>query len=458
MKKIQKFYVLITLIVALCLLTGCDYIFIKMKEPVAGKVLAFPGAEGFGADARGGRGGKVYIVTNLNDSGSGSLREAVEASGPRIVVFEVSGIIELKEELIIRNPYITIAGQTSPKGITLTNKGFAIETDHVVVRHLRVRLGDLIKQEKDSIEILRANNVILDHVTSSWGIDETLSVSDSDLVTIQWSIISEALNESHHEKGPHGYGSLIRGSNGQRVSFHHNLWAHNRGRNPRPGNYTSYKDDPIGFLVDIRNNVMYNWGGTYAGNNEDTDTITQYNFINNYYKPGPNSSSNTYAFRDNAPYAQGYFLGNMMNGNLPSDQWSLVSGSGPSKSTYLKATEPFPVAYVTTSSAEMAFDEVLAKAGAFPRDAIDARVVNDVRNRTGKIIDSQSEVVSAWPKVQDITTKTIDIDRTDKNRNGIPDWWEEEKGVKNGNHNQIMPSGYTAIEEYINWLADQLID
>lgn len=149
-----------------------------------------------------------------------------------------------------------------------------------------------------------------------------------------------------------------------------------------------------------------------------------------------------------------------MDGNVPSNQWDLVSGTGPEKSSYIKHTSEIPVAYVETHSAKEAYDLVLASAGAFPRDAIDYRVVNTVQSPTdrGKIIDSQSEVVSSWPAKQAIKTKQV-VDPTwkDDNNNGIPDWWEQEKGVKNGNHNQVMPSGYTAIEEYINWVADELV-
>ena len=423
------------------------------------EVPAFPGAEGFGAEATGGRGGRVIFVTNLNDSSPGSLRAAIEASGPRIVVFKVSGIIELNKPLEIKNGDITIAGQTSPEGITIANRAFRVKAENVIVRHIRVRLGDIKEVEEDAVELDGAYNVVLDHVTASWGIDETLSIRNSDLMTIQWCIVSEALNDSIHGKGEHGYGSLIRGSFGQQVSLHHNLYAHNRGRNPRPGNYEPLDKDPIGFVVDWRNNVIYNWGGGSAGNNEDKDTITFYNFVGNYYKRGPNSTG-AKAFKDNAPYAQAYWYGNAMDGNVPSNQWDLVSGTGPEKSSYIKHTSEIPVAYVETHSAKEAYDLVLASAGAFPRDAIDYRVVNTVQSPTdrGKIIDSQSEVVSSWPAKQAIKTKQV-VDPTwkDDNNNGIPDWWEQEKGVKNGNHNQVMPSGYTAIEEYINWVADELV-
>jgi hypothetical protein len=446
------------LVICMLFFSGC-----LVKTPssdediVIEEVRAFPGAEGFGADATGGRGGKVYIVTSLNDSGPGSLREAVEARGPRIVVFDVSGIIELRSPLRIRNGDLTIAGQTSPEGVTLTNYSFEVRAENVIIRHLRIRLGDAKRQEVDAVLIRDSKNVILDHITASWGVDETLSIVDSDLVTVQWSIVSEALNNSFHSKGAHGYGSLIRGKAGERISIHHNLYAHNRGRNPRPGNYTNRFADPVGLLMDFRNNVIYNWGGGSAGNNEDEDTITKYNFIGNYYKRGPNSSKTSIAFQENAPYAQAYWEGNAMNGSVPSDQWSLVAGRGVSSPTYIKHDLPLPVEPVTTHTAHEAYNLVLAGAGAFPRDAIDYRVVDSVHRSSGRIIDKPTDVVSKWPQVQPVKSLVLDFDRTDKNSNGIPDWWEKEHGVKNGNHNQVMKSGYSAIEEYINWVADELL-
>ncbi|MGB4163259.1 MAG: pectate lyase, partial [Bacillota bacterium] len=194
-------------------------------------VPAFPGAEGFGMWTVGGRGGKVYVVTNLSDSGPGSLREAVEASGPRIVVFAVSGTIHLKSRLTITNPYITIAGQTAPgDGITIADYDVVIRADEVILRHVRIRLGDRTRQEADALWIDGAKNVIVDHVSTSWSVDECLSVSASDNVTVQWCFITESLLHSFHSKGAHGYGSLVRGEFGSKYSFHHNLWAHHSGR------------------------------------------------------------------------------------------------------------------------------------------------------------------------------------------------------------------------------------
>ncbi|MGB8359464.1 MAG: pectate lyase, partial [Bacteroidales bacterium] len=204
---------------------------------------AFPGAEGFGANTIGGRGGRVIEVTNLNDSGSGSLREAVEAEGPRIIVFRVSGTIAQKTILRIYNPYITIAGQTAPgDGICLKDNELEIAADQVVVRYIRSRAGDRVSKENHGINIVAGKNIIVDHCSTSWAIDETLSATTRGHLgnlSVQWCIISESLNNSRHSKGPHGYGSLIRGGWGNGYTFHHNLYAHNSARNPRPGNYNN---------------------------------------------------------------------------------------------------------------------------------------------------------------------------------------------------------------------------
>lgn len=439
-------------IAALLTLTVLLFSLCSMGMASTDQLLAFPEAEGFGAYTIGGRGGDVYIVTNLNDSGPGSLREAVEASGPRIVVFEVSGIIQLESPLIIRNPYITIAGQTSPGGITLANYELGVRAAQTIIRHLRVRPGDVSGRELDTLEIRSANNVILDHVSTSWGTDETLSVVSSDLVTVQYCMIAESLNQSIHAKGEHGYGSLLRGGYGERVSFHHNLWAHHRGRMPRPGNYNSYDLDPQGLLVDFRNNVFYNWRD-YCGNNHDSDSITKYNFINNYYLAGPSTRANhNVAFDDRCSQSAAYFAGNYMNRQLPADPWSIVTGYATNRDDY-KKTEPFPTYPINTDHAEIAFQKVLNHVGALPRDPVDQRIITDVINGTGKIINSQDEV-GGWP----ILTGEPEVDT---NRNGIPDWWEIKHGLDANDPElpkRITDSGYTVIEEYLNWKASSLIN
>ena len=365
-------------------------------------IPAFPGAEGFGAQSVGGRGGTIYEVTDLNDySGTppaGSLRAAVQASGPRIVIFRVGGTIALVKQLKISNPYITIAGQTAPgDGICLKNYSLVVSANNVIIRYMRFRLGDNMRQEADAVSISRGWNIILDHCSTSWAVDETLSVSyQPDVlgnVTVQWCMITESLNCSLHEKGCHGYGSLNRGGWGNGYSFHHNLYAHHKGRNPYAGNYNSYTIDPCGFIFDFRNNVVYNWGGSYAGYNEDINSISKTNFISNYYVRGPNSTGN-YAFRENCKYDRAYFNGNWMSslGGYPADPWSLVQFKGTwteAEKTAFKLSSPILVEPVYTDDAVTAYALVLADAGAtFPvRDAVDTRVINSVINGTGQIVN-----------------------------------------------------------------------
>ncbi|MFC1605135.1 polysaccharide lyase family 1 protein, partial [Planctomycetota bacterium] len=300
----------------------------------AASVPAFPGAEGFGAQSIGGRGGKVLFVTNLDDSGPGSLREAVETTGPRTVIFRVSGTIALKSSIAIKKPYITIAGQTTPgDGICLKNHSMVIAADHVIVRHIRCRAGDNAKAESDSLSVSSGRDIIVDHCSASWSVDETLSASSRGRlgnVTVQWCFISESLHDSIHHKGPHGYGALIRGSYGNGYTYHHNLFAHHHARLPRPGNYIDRSEDPEGFIFDFRNNVIYNWAGRAAGYNADgsngTNSITKMNFVGNYYKTGINSEGSL-AFSESTHSARAFFSGNCMNGSYPDDPWSLVSFS-----------------------------------------------------------------------------------------------------------------------------------
>ena len=217
--------------------------------------LAFPEAEGGGANATGGRGGRVVEVTNLNDAGPGSLRAAIGATGPRIVVFRVSGTIALQSPLAVRRGDLTIAGQTAPgNGICLKNYALVLnDVQNVIVRYLRLRPGDEKGVETDGLSGGRCRNVIIDHCSVSWSTDECLSLYLSEDVTVQWCLISESLHYSTHSKGPHGYGGIWGGRN---ASFHHNLLAHHASRNPR------FSRDCEN--VDFSNNVIYNWGSNSA--------------------------------------------------------------------------------------------------------------------------------------------------------------------------------------------------
>jgi len=421
-------------------------------------VPAFPGAEGFGAQSIGGRGGKVLFVTNLDDSGPGSLREAVKTDGPRTVIFRVSGTVALKSAIVINKPYITIAGQTAPgDGMCLKNHTLVIAADHVIVRHIRCRPGDNAKAESDSLSVSSGRDIIVDHCSASWSVDETLSASSRGRlgnVTVQWCIISESLNDSIHHKGPHGYGSLIRGSFGNGYTYHHNLYAHHHARLPRPGNYIDRSLDPEGFILDFRNNVIYNWAGRAAGYNADgsngTNSITKMNFAGNYYKAGINSTGN-FAFSESTTSARAWFSGNCMNGSYPGDPWSLVSFSKFSEEDIkaYKQSNPIPVPAVKTDDAMTAYERVLAQAGAVlpKRDAVDIRIVDEVRNGTGKIINDEQQV-GGWPELKSAEPPK------DSDKDGMPDAWEKQHGFDPDNpadgNADGDADGYTNLEEYLN--------
>lgn len=420
-----------------------------------GQTLAFPGAEGAGRFSQGGRGGAVIKVTNLNDAGPGSLRAAVEAKGPRTVVFEVAGTIQLKSDLKIGKPRITIAGQTAPGGgITLRDHTLVVSADDVVIRFIRSRLGDESKTESDAIWINNGRRIILDHVSASWSVDETLSASARygeegqgffDL-TVQWSIIAESMAHSLHAKGDHGYGSLIRGGRGSRISFHHNLWANHMARMPRPGNYDGADKDPVGALFDFRSNVFYNWGKGYAGYDADKAAVVAYNFVDNAYIMGPQSTK-AVAFQESNSLARAYFAGNSMLTNVPADPWSLVTFTIPEPAGY-RLSAPVDVAPVTSDPAPLAYERVLAQAGASVfRDSVDARIVAGVRDRTGKVINSQNDV-GGWPALP--AGKAA----RDSDGDGMPDAWEKAHGLDPKNPaDGVAPardgSGYTNLELYL---------
>lgn len=421
--------------------------------------LAFPTAKGFGAYSKGGRGGLVLYVTNLNDNGQGSLRWAVEQQGPRTVVFAVSGTIELKKRLNIENPYITIAGQTAPgDGICLKGETLKILTHDVIIRYLRVRLGDGkfgegdTNQGKDAIDISSGENIIVDHCSASWSLDEVLSSSsytrELTKVTVQWCFISEGLNVDGH-----GYGSLIRGTGGAKYSYLHNLYAHNYGRNPRPGNYNSnpYDKDPNGLLLDFRNNVIYNWGGDHAGYNADSKSVTHLNYVNNYLIAGANSKPTGIVYSTGSPYNKSYFSGNFYNKKYIVNQWDLVKYNSEWSDEVIEAykqIKPFETGLVNEESAKSAYKRVLKIGGASlpKRDAIDNRIVDNVKTVTGRIIKSQEDI-GGWPELKNKPAPT------DSDKDGMPDVWEKKNKLnpKNGDDRNIVgKDGYTMLEKYLN--------
>lgn len=423
----------------------------------AGEVPAFPGAEGFGSATPGGRGGKVLFVTSPEDSGSGSLREACEAQGPRIVVFRVSGLISLEKPITVKNPYLTLAGQSSPgDGICLRNFPFAVATHDVVIRFLRSRLGDLAGKAEDCITLSHGSRrVILDHCSATWSIDECLSlaggVSDA---TIQWCLIAEGLDKSKHPKGPHGYGSLAR-ANGP-VSLHHNLWAHHQARSPRFGD--NYNKAPYP-AFDFRNNVIYDFGGTCSGLTQGKFPV---NYVANYIRPGPSSrartpitiggpSDLTFFVRDNVFEGSDTVRAND-HSPLPDNTRFFNQTEIEGKRQVRIVDRPFEAAPVTTLPAQEALAAVLATVGASRpvRDAVDARIVDEVRQHKGSIIDSQTQVGS-WPQYRQASPPQ------DADNDGMPDVWETAHGLDPKDPSDSAKArdsdGYTNIEEYLNDLV-----
>ena len=448
MKTVNK---LVLLTVSLCICTSATA---QTKTP------AFPTAQGFGAFAKGGRGGQVFIVTTTQDYGvnepviKGSFREAVEATIPRTVVFEVSGIIELKRNLKIESPFITIAGQTAPgNGICLKDYSLSVSADHSIVRYLRVRLGDLHKNETDAVEIGQVvdntgnmsdapnSNVIVDHCSAGWSTDEVFTIG-TERGTVQWSIISECLYKSYHPKGAHSMGSIIRGSYGG-VSMLHNIYAHNNSRNPKLGN----GEVSPGAVFDVRNNIFYNWGSTpgYSNKNEHT----RINLVGNYYKPGPSTRSNhTIAFRLGDTLNSIHVADNFHTHNpkAAKDNWLLIRHE---TGNFNKRSTSFPHPPMKQRTGDDIFETVLKGAGAIlpARDPVDQRIVNDIRTGKGAIINSQQDV-GGWP-----VYKSAKAPR-DHDRDGMADKWEtgHRLNAKNPRDHKNDPDndGYTNLEEYIN--------
>lgn len=437
---------------------------------------AFPGAEGFGRNATGGRGGTVIEVTNLNDNGAGSLRAAIQATGARTIVFKVSGRIVLNTALVIKNANLTIAGQTAPgDGICITNNTVTIDADNVIVRYLRFRLGDEAAIENDAFNGRNHNNIIIDHCSLSWSVDETGSFYDNRNFTLQYCILSESLYHSVHDKGDHGYGGIW---GGQGASFHHNLLAHHTNRNPR-FNGSRYSKQAELEVVDFRNNVIYNWGFNSAYGNEAGNL----NMVNNYYKPGPATGSGSLKYRifqytglyydvtvrPDTIYGGKLFIeGNYLEGfpAATADNWGLGvqrdSRATAAQVTAARQNTPFAFGIITTHTALQAFDTVLKYAGAIlpKRDITDTRIVNEVRTGTvtfggtydsrvgvlSGIIDTRS-VVGPWP-VYNTATALADTDK-----DGMPDAWETLKGLNPAvaDHNKkTLSTGYDNLEVYLN--------
>lgn len=424
---------------------------------------AFPGAEGFGSVSVGGRGGRVIEVTNLNDRGEGSLRTAIEAEGARIVVFKVAGIIELDSTLKVANPYITIAGQTAPgEGITLRNSAkntkpaLKIKTHDVVVRYIRSRPGSNLNEagedgNLDALTIASGSeevyNIIVDHSSFSWATDEVVSVYyDAHDITIQWSIIAEGLNCSTHveddQRQCHSMGLLLACDGQKNISIHHNLFAHNRRRNPM------VKTTGV---VDIVNNVVYNSG---FGENSSAPTdvrgdygISPVNYISNYFKPGVDSGSSDWFIDTKNEPVEIYIQGNLVPHSVMHPE-----------SLKWVVDNPHPAPKITTFSAQKAYRRVLAQAGAsrglnsdhtffMRRDNVDKRIVEDVEQGIGRIIDDPSEV-GGWPKL------LAGNSYRDTDHDGMADKFETLYGFNlqdsSDGFQDADGDGYTNLEEFLN--------
>ena len=454
------------------------------------KLLAFPGAEGGGCYVTGGRGGKVYHVTTLEDDAKnpGSLRYAVDQKGPRTIVFDVAGTIELKSDLVVNNGDITIAGQTAPgDGICLRNYCFHIKTDNVIVRYIRSRLGDDSGAETDAAWARNQKDIIVDHCSFSWSVDETASFYGVENFTMQWCYITESLAASTHVKGAHGYGGLWGGN---KASYHHNLLAHHYSRTPR---LVGNDEFPEKCLIDMRNNVIYNWGpvlGCYGGGGGS------YNFVNNYYKPGPATNEKpaiagriTQAGVDDTFFEHGvfYLSGNRFDYTSPylgskaqqnakaSDEDNyeglhIVESEYATKDDYI-ADREFVVRPTTTHTAEIAYEKVLRYGGCcLRRDAVDERVANDVRTggysyvsgnkgsngSTGGFIDAPEDVGGY---VEYTATELEVMNKLDSDGDGIPDNWEDMYGLDSADPSDALTthkSGYSWFEYYLSTLVNSI--
>lgn len=491
------------------MVAGCLSLCAQDKTP------AFPGAEGFGMYTTGGRGGKVYHVTTIEDNDQpGSFRYALNQKGPRTIVFDVSGTIHLTSELKVKNGDVTIAGQTAPgDGICVADHPFVISCDNIILRYMRFRLGNkfIADHEGDGLGSMDHDNIIVDHCSVSWSIDECLSVYGGKNITVQWCIASQSLRNSGHAKGAHGYGGNWGGSG---ASYHHNLLAHHDSRCPRLGPRVGTQTDE---RVDIRNNVFYNWGGNgcYGGEGQNV------NIVNNYYKPGPGTMkrgeriatriaqigirTTQYTHHDTDQpnkwdvmwHRWGkYFIDGNINasyGDVTDENWE--EGVYPQidnekcDGTFTKETkdtirlaQPIPHPTTTTHDAKTAYERVLQYAGAsLHRDWVDELMVSDTRNgvasHTGVIkdkkgrnnipgiIDSQEDNKpadagadwQAWPVLKSEPAPK------DSDGDGMPDAWEKANGLNpndaaDGNkiidNSQLTSddsnAGYTNLERYLN--------
>ncbi len=463
-----------------CILTSCDFKKVAAQKGNESNPLpiAFPGAEGYGKYTTGGRGGKVYIVSNLNDKGAGSFREAAEAKGKRIIVFSISGTIHLESKLAIKSD-ATIAGQSAPgDGICLADHPVSLGGDNIIVRYIRFRMGDKYQKAggmvdgngaDDAFSGNKRKNIIIDHCSLSWSTDEVLSVYGGDSTTLQWNIISEPLNYSYHfETGDkdyehHGYGGIWGGSH---LSAHHNLFAHCLSRNPR---FNGTRLGATLEFADFRNNLIYNWGH----NNIYGGEAGKYNIINNYFKYGPGTSQSV-RYRIINPsktetlgFGKWYVNGNYVDEAKDVSMNNLLGIHMPKEGTEIDKKEavienPHPAEPIPLQSATEAYDAILRNCGAsYRRDTMDKRIMADVKNRTGKFIDVQGGyphgtayelTINAWPSLKS------EVAPSDSDKDGMPDEWEKKNGLNVSDPSDAalykLSKDYTNIEVYLNGLLN----
>lgn len=458
-------------------------------------VPAFPGADGGGKYVTGGRGTSIHVIYSLDDDQKdpqpGTLRYALEkATGPRVIVFNVAGRIDLDFPIEVKHGQITILGQTAPgDGICISGYPIKIYADNVIIRFLRFRLGDLNKLEADALSIMPgAKNIMIDHCSCSWSTDECLSIYGVENATVQYCIVSESLNNSVHAKGAHGYAGIWGGEN---TTFHHNLLAHHSSRMPRFDHdyVTTTNVGPTDFI----NNVVYNWGGNSAYGGESaskTGNQRRYNFIANYYKPGKATKSGVKArllnpttkcdnVKDDGTHegcipkyggtivpGKFYVVNNIMDGSasVTADNWSGVHPDDSSRKDECRSNSRFTFENCLTAeqSAENACETVLAKAGcSLKRDGVDTRIVREVQEgsytyngsngSTGGLIDTPSDV-GGWPSY----TGSL----TDSDFDGIPDEWEKTHGLNPNDRKDAaatsLQAPYMNIEVYANDLVKDL--
>lgn len=477
-----------------------------VSQPAAAEdeTPAFPGAEGYGMYVTGGRGGDVYHVTNLDDDGEGSFRWAIEQSGTRTIVFDVSGTIYLESQLNITNGNLTIAGQTAPGGgICIADWPVVIKASNIIIRYMRFRLGNTYVSvvdgdgghEGDGLCAYGGSNLMIDHCSISWSVDECLAIYGNRNTTVQWCISSQSLRNAGHSKGAHGYGAMMGGG---RTTYHHNLLAHHDSRTPRyctRDGDESTADRP----TDYRNNVSYNWAGQGAYGGEGMAI----NIVNNYYKPGEGTETRSEGYQkriigagvsvetdDNGDttYVWGkYYLDGNVNSkydDVTKDNWTYgLINQVKSSSQYgtwtsttqdtIKAEEAMPFALVTTHDAETAYEKVIKYAGAsLYRDAVDSLIISDVQDGvctyTGDdnapgIINSPYDIMpddasadwSPWPDLpSEDAPKDTDGD-------GMPDTWENKKDLDPNDASDgaiVGDDGYTNLENYLNSLVDDITE